>query len=87
MSRDDLQAIRNYVEAKVLRIKALEMTYNLAMHSGEFQYAGTIEEEINNLYDDLVESNVGIQAVGLIDPGTTSIGDWMMSILLRKIAG
>ena len=85
MSRDELQAFRNYVEAKVLRIKSLEMTYNLAMHSAEYQYAGTIEEEINDIYDDLVKSNVDIQAIALIESGTTSIGDWMMSVLLRKL--
>ena len=85
MSRSDLQALRNYVEAKVIRIKELEIPYNLAMRSEEFERAEVIEDEFSNHYDDLVTSNVDIRAISLIDPGVASIGDWMMSVLLQKL--
>ena len=85
MSRSDLQALRNYMEAKVVRIRELEGLYNLATHAAEFERAEMIEDEINNHFDDLAQSNVDISAIGLIQPGTKSVDDWMMNALPRKL--
>ena len=70
--------------AKVVRVQELEAFYNLAMHSTEFERAEVIEDEINSRYDDLVQSNVDIRAISRIEPGTTTIGGWMMSVLPRR---
>ena len=70
---------------KVVRIKELEALYSLAMHSAEFERAEIIEDEINNHYGDLVQSNVDIRAISLIEPGATSIDDWMKSVVLPKL--